>query len=236
MITLIMNMTGQYPQLIEEAIGSIINQSTREFKLIIVNVNKNPVVCDFKDLNVEILNLKPFDHFKEQVVTGLKAVKTRWWTFVDSDDYLLSDHVSNMLERLHHYYLYTSPMALGSWSVLKEYKGNFDYLTHGCMTRFLFEKMPDSFYGRMSDKHKTENGFEHRIFEYPMWNKILFNQNPTYIYRVRDDGMHVRRPTEIKPLPTLIPKRNIILEKESINYIGHTWVKYLESYIESIKK
>lgn len=87
---------------IEKCLGSVVNQSFKNFKVIVVNDGSTDStlekICLFdKDRRIEIINKKNEGVSKARNL-AMSKVRTKYVTFVDSDDFVSKDFLANLIK------------------------------------------------------------------------------------------------------------------------------------------
>jgi len=207
-ITVIMNTNGATPRLIEEAIYSVLNQTYQNFKLLIVCIHPDGLTLDKHHPNIEIMNIKPFSKFPEQIYFAINQVKTPYWCIVDSDDYIRPTHLENLMSGVLEYGSQDT-FAIGAGSIIAQHQDNivnvinkgwhrFAYgakhaiymdgnnissLVHNGWWRMAFSELDVKILQNLLIRHETEHGFDSVVLEKMPWIRLEQNYEPTYLYR-----------------------------------------------------
>jgi len=247
-ITVIMNTNGATSHLIEEAIYSVLNQTYQNFKLLIVCIHPSGLRLDKSYPNIEIMNIKPFSRFPEQIYFAINQVKTPYWCIVDSDDYVRPMHLEKLIEGVDKY-KHQKAFAIGGHQIIAQGKNSIQtiktgwhrfaygakhavYMDKDGINRLVFNgwwrtafSIPDcNLLNQLLDNHKKEYGFDAAIIDKLPWIRIEQDYEPTYLHRY-DISYHVSRrrdrPPEhpTNPLSILKPQLYDDYEKRINRYL-----------------
>ena len=214
-----MNTDGAYPHLIEEAIYSVINQTYKDFKLIVVCVHPDGLTLDKDYPNIKIVNLyEPFKLYPEQICFALSLINTDYWCNVDSDDYILPTHLEYLINGIAKY---DDATAYGCKNLIIK-KDNKITLSNSGWTRCLFESINPNIPYDMLKNWNTHNRFDSRVLNRISWIRYEEDYAPTYIYRKgiathisKLDADNQERVLASEPLPVITPHAP---EYISLNY------------------
>lgn len=222
-ITIMMNTSGLKPTYIEEAIQSILDQQYQDFILQITCIHPDGLHLTINDPRIIIYNIDKFIRFPSQITWSLKQIKTDYWCVVDSDDYILPEHLQNLVNNIFEVKNEKKLMCVRSNSLLMFNNLLFTRFLNGGWTRSLYETMNKKrilqalFTYKMCKNKRVENGFDTQIRKMMFW-EIKDIPGTTYMYRY-ETGFHVskhsNRPLEIPKtsLKALTPQYYNKLEK-----------------------
>lgn len=181
---------------IEKCLNSLVNQTSQNFEVIIINDgstdNSKKVVQDFisrnKLENFTLISQKNSGVSRARNV-GIKVAKTDWIAFVDSDDYVSPDFISELEKNVN-----DADFVIGNYAILSE-EGRFENKNFYDFNSRKFNKK--NFIINLLNEEKAEALSEYRISSLRnVWsklynrkilleNKIEFNEDLCYF----EDGL-----------------------------------------------
>ncbi|MBE6878342.1 MAG: glycosyltransferase family 2 protein [Ruminococcaceae bacterium] len=147
-------------QYLEECLDSVINQTYKNLKIIIVDdcsPDNCGEICDryLSDERVTVLHLPQN--------AGLDIADTKYVTFLDSDDYILPDHIENLYSNMMEY---NSDIAVCDYVVFDDVYDKKEKRTHLEHTS-----------GRCIDKREALVLLYKRKLETNVWNKLYHTKS-----------------------------------------------------------
>ncbi len=196
-VTVIMNTNGLYPDLIEEAIQSFINQDYPNKYLKIVSTNKH-LKLDREYEDIEIIYVEPFERFPQQIQYALKQVKTPYWCIMDSDDVFSSDHISKLVKIMLREKKngLKSPCYVGIDGAIEHWvnKGTPKLRNRGWWS-CLYDRVPDEkideVFNEFLNKRNKDTGSDLHFIKKDFWNKKLVQGKKTAYHRL-GVAFHIR--------------------------------------------
>ena len=225
---------------IDNTIQSILNQSYKNFELIIIDDssidNTTKEILKYKDPRIQIFINKSNKGVAYSRNRGVKQANGRYIAFCDSDDYWDPEKLHKQVPFLKKYPVVCSNyyMVDDNYKILKEIKGlreiNYQNL-------LLSNQIPNS--SAIFDRVKTNKGVVQKEIgheDYLMWLKLLHPdkiayriQEPLMYYRVHNNSLSSNK------LKAIFWTWNIYNKELKLNYVFSFF--YLSSYIlTNIKK
>ena len=217
-ITVIMHTNGSHPEYIGAAIRSVLDQTYKDFTLLINNSHAyNNIVLDKVYDNVRIIN-RPCKNFIEHMASSFKHINSPFWCVVDSDDFIMPNHLAQLMEGLK--IIRSSETSggvfncIGTSMIMKTVKGKPQKLIRAGWVRFLYRWIDPEVIASLAKAYKREYGFDQAIDKLPIWNRKILPDSfaPTYMYRRKEVGhvsdriRYLSAKRDVDRIPVIIPK------------------------------
>lgn len=195
-ITIIMHTDGNYPRYIEAAIYSVLNQTFRDFQLLI-NTSRMSFRLDKNYPNIKIVR-KEYDGFIDQMASSFEHIDSPFWCVVDSDDYILPNHLENFM-RFREFPEFSRYNCIGYKTILKSMYGNIRKKIRAGWVRFLYDRIEPDIVRALADKYTRPCGFDRAVDNMRIWRRGFMppELGPTYLYR-RREAHHISERVRLK--------------------------------------
>jgi glycosyltransferase involved in cell wall biosynthesis len=216
-ITVVMHTNGAHPKYIGAAVRSVLVQTYRDFTLLINNSHAScSIVLDKVYDNVRIIN-KPHKDFITHMASSFEYVDTPYWCVVDSDDFVMPNHLEQLMElrKIADNFNSEKPInCVGTSMIMKTVERVPEKLIRAGWVRFLYNRINPQIIKELAQNHKRPCGFDQAIDTLSVWNRKIAPDSfaPTYLYRrkeadhVCDRKRYLKVRREITDIPIITPK------------------------------
>lgn len=235
-VTVIMNTLGATPHLIEEAVQSFLDQTYENCQLKIYCSHGDGLYLDRDYPNIKVKNIVAPDIFWKQIYRAIKNVETDYWCVLDSDDYILPNHIEQMVNLLDYVPRKSKPIRVKGRALLYYREGEVTkYCEGGGWTKNLFQRLDEE---QLRDLHtklyrhiRTPWGTDSKIIRSGIWD-IWANDSlmPTYLYRyhvsfhVSNQSKGAQRICTVDtPLPVITPQYHSDLKAACDEFNAKRW-------------
>lgn len=222
MVTVIIP-TYKRAEYIDKAINSVLNQTYKDFEIIVVDDN-NPDTVERKELEEKMEKYKDnnkiiyIQHSKNKNGaaarnTGIKVAKGDYITFLDDDDYFFHNRLEKMVrameENLEYNAAYSGALYIRSSKILNiiKTKGNDNFQKDLLMQKSFFGTGSNMFF--RAECLKKLNGFDERFARHQDTEVMIryFNENDGIL--AVDDILVVKNDDDRKNIPNIDKYLNV---------------------------